>query len=307
MRMRPSFCGLELVAAALFLTPQICPAQVPASSERTLTCPRLADSRSVSGTVRDVGGAPINLAVVIVLNSHCATQSDSFGRWSLEGVQTTAATLQASFIGYRTTRIALSASEHDTAEVAFRLGRVGEPDRYMAEPIPEADLLAMLDAVIVFYAGKAGAIGNELDTAAAMSGSPPPSRHGGSSAVVIVTTGPSGWLEVPTAWLESHKADGTIAASCDSWSAPECITLGLTTFLELPHLPRRASPDTAFVIVRYDVLSPVDCAQRVSMGHFSEDLLRLTRTGSVWEARVAPGGLQLEGTVMCEPVDSLRH
>lgn len=297
--------SLGLLLALHTIAPGCAPpapsAQPSTASQSGLTCPEVPHSRSISGVVRDGGGDPVYLAAVIVIGTRCGTSADSLGRWVLAGAPMDTVVLQASFIGYRTTRLALPASERDSTGVLFRLGRAGEPDIYLPGPIPAEDLRGMLEAVINFYGPRTEAAGNELDTVAAMTGSPPPTRRATGPFVVLDSSGRSIWKQIPTSWLAEWLTTSRIAGVCASWQEPACKGLGLTSFLRLFSLPRRTAPDTAYVTPMVDVLSVQDCETQLSMGHMSEDLLRITRNGQSWSASVAPGGLELEGTVICEP------
>ena len=72
-----------------------------------LTVPLLAQGASgkIQGTVRDQAGAPIANAQVFVVNTTFSTTSNSDGFYFINNVPVGTATLQASFIGYRATRI----------------------------------------------------------------------------------------------------------------------------------------------------------------------------------------------------------
>jgi len=292
---------LSLPALAAGCASQAPSAQPSASSQSGLVCPATPHSRTISGVASDAGGAPIYLAAVIVIGTRCGTSADSVGRWVLAGAPVDSVILQASFIGYRTTRLALPASEGDSTGVLIRLGRAGEPDSYLPGPIPSEDLRGMLEAVISFYGPRTAIAANELDTVAAMTGSPSPSRKVSGPFVVLDSSGRSIWKQVPATWLDEWLTTSRIAGVCASWQAPACKGLGLTSFLHLSTMPRRTALDTAYVTPMVDVLSLQDCEKQLSMGHMSEDLLRITRSGQSWRASVAPGGLELHGTVICDP------
>jgi hypothetical protein len=159
----------------------------------------------------------------------------------------------------------------------------------------------MLEAVIDYYGPRTAIAGSELDQVAGMTGSPTPTRKTTGPFVVLDSSGRSMWKQIPTSWLADWLATSRIAGVCASWQEPACKGLGLTSFLHLYSLPRRTAADTAYVTPMVSVLSVQDCEKQLSMGHMSEDLLRVTRTGNSWRASIAPGGLELEGTVICEP------
>ncbi len=301
--MKTGWIGLLLVlpTVAHGCAPQAPSAQPSAASRSGLVCPAVQNSREMSGVVRDVGGEAIPNAVVIVVNTWCGALTDSLGRWVLAGAPVDSLILQSSFIGYRRTQMSLSASKNDSSGILISLGRAGEPDSYLPGPIPEAELHGMLEAVIAFYGPRTAVAGDELEQVAAMTGSPAPSRSPAGPTVVLDSAGKSGWNQIPTEWLAEWLADSSIAAMCSSWRTPACRGLGLTSFLRLPTLPRRTAPDTAYVTPWVSVLSVVDCEKDQSMGHMSEELLILIRSGAHWSAQRSPGGLELQGTVMCDP------
>lgn len=303
--MRVSRATLLLLATLLTLacTQQASVAPPTTPSRYSERCPAAPATRMLSGTVVDAGGEPIYLAMVSVVNSRCSTVSDSLGHWVLAGAPLDSLVLHPSFIGYRRALFPLPASEQDSSGIVLRLMRMGEPaaHTYIPGPIPPEDLKGMLEAVISFYGPQAEVAGDELDQVAAMTGSPAPSRGARGPAVVLDSTGKSGWNQIPTQWLAEWLADSSIAAMCSGWRTPACKGFGLTSFLRLPTLPRRTAPDTAYVTPWVDVLSVLDCEKAQSMGHMSEDLLLLTRSADHWVAQRAPDGVELQGTVMCDP------
>ncbi len=72
-----------------------------------LTVPLLAQGASgkIQGSVLDQAGAPIANAQVFVVNTTFSTTTNSDGFYFINNVPVGTATLQASFIGYRATRI----------------------------------------------------------------------------------------------------------------------------------------------------------------------------------------------------------
>lgn len=288
---------------ALGCTQQAAVTPIPAASPLLSKCPAHAGTRSISGSVVDAGDVPVAFAMVAVLNATCTGTADINGRWVLPGAPAESLMLQASFIGFTRSLVPLPASERDTSGLLVRLLRRSEPDAgaYIPGPVPPEDLKGMLEAVIGFFGPRTEDIGSELDAVAAMTGSPTPSRIGIGPTVVLDSAGTSAWTQIPEDWLVEWLAESRIEGICTGWRDPACREFGLTSFLRLSQLPRRTTLDSAYARVMASVLSVQDCYTAQSMGHFSEEILLVTRTGGSWSAQPGTSGGELQGTLFCDP------
>ncbi|HMU63026.1 MAG TPA: carboxypeptidase-like regulatory domain-containing protein [Gemmatimonadales bacterium] len=269
-------------------------------------CPPSPTARSVAGIVREARPThrTIANATVTVTGTKCWTQSDDRGAWRLKRAPTDSFTLTVAFIGYVTKQVLVPASPADETSMVLELDEYGGPDSASTEPVPQADLRDVLEATLVFYARNSADAAAHLNAAATLTGVSPPTAPLGGPLIVIDTAGRSAWKQVSLDWLTEWRERGLITEICGTWN---CKDLALATYLELQELPRRTVPDTAYVKLRVDLISLLDCQKGWAPGHFEWNTVRVVRTGDAWHGESFPGGRWMFGSTSCHPEDLKKH
>src|SRR5437016_2802109 len=262
-------------------------------SHTAIPCPDSASHATLVGTVADeYSGEPLGGARITLLEVNRAVNADPHAHFTLSCIPSGTYSLRAGRIGYEWRQVRVTLPRDTTLAIRVQLRLPGS-----GPPLDISDWHSVWDAVLHLYDSESRPSDvshlAELGRLTGQVVGPIPALP----PVVFVTTGAHWKTPMHRLWVDSLRALGRIAGTCDRPKPVDCPDTTFTSFVQLG-TPRQSATDTVAVAVTETLINPAFCRRHQGVGDEHQFGVYLSRQAGAWLI-VRRFPMELTGGVYC--------